>query len=139
MTDKDPNVVEIRRTVPEDWKPIIGDDMTDYIARIARSTGKTKTQIIESFHKPDHEFKFKFPDEAQLNPIEEGIRMMGHEFGPWSLFTIWDTNEYIYHATVQMRPGLMWEEGALQIFQRWAQTLPQTGGVFGRGKSKYVH
>ena len=71
--------------------------------------------------------------------IEEGIRVMGHELGPWSLFTIWDTNEYVYHATTKLGDGMMWEDAAGQIFQRWIQTMPQTGGTFGRGKSKYVH
>lgn len=138
MTD-DPNIVEIERVDPEGWTPIIGDDMPDYIARIARSTGKTKAQVVEAFHKPDHEFRFTFPNTDRLDAIEEGIRVMGHELGPWSLFTIWDTNEYVYHATTKLGDGMMWEDAAGQIFQRWIQTMPMKGGTFGRGKSKYVH
>jgi hypothetical protein len=136
MTDaNDPNIVEIRRIDPEDWKPIIGDDMPEYIARIAKSTGKTKPQVIEAFHKPDHEFTFKFPNTERLQPIEEGIRVMGHELGPWSLFTIWDTNQYVYHATTKLGDGMMWEDAAGQIFQRWIQTMPLKGGAFGSGKT----
>lgn len=136
--DEHPNDIIIERIDPEGWNPIIGDDMPEYIARIAKSTGSTEAKVVESFHKPDHEFSLTFPAARDLAPIAENIRLMAHEFGPMAVFTVWDTNEYVYHATVQMRPGLDWADAAGQIFQRWIQTMPQVGGAFGSGKTR-VH
>jgi len=135
MTD-DPNVVEIRRIDPKDWRPIFGDDLGRFIHRIANTTGSTDTQVVRSFKNPDHEFEFKFPANANLGNLADTIRMMGHEFGPWSVFTVWEENEYVYHATVQMGAGMSWEEAAGSIFQRWITTMPKLGGVFGGGKTR---
>lgn len=139
----------ITRFGPEDWNPWMGKYLDDYIPRMAASCHTTQAKIKEALKTPEDEYRFEATmDGKDIHHPIKGFRMFGHDFGDWTLFTVWEDlmvkepsfkkgkSEYAYHATVQMLNGMSKNEAAWAIYQRWLETRPKNGGSFGTGKSK---
>jgi hypothetical protein len=132
------NAVHVRRIDPTDWKPILDAETDPFIGRIRRVTGVSRGRVRKSLQNPEHEFDFSVPfPEGRTSVRNEGLRVFGHEFGKWSVISIWENDEYTYHATVQIPHGMEWEKVAITIFQRWIETRPTGPGAWGVGKSGF--
>jgi hypothetical protein len=139
MTDEAPdagfvNVELLKFPVKQPWNPDLGPYLNDYIPRMVRSAHTTRKAVLASLKAPDHEYRFQ--DGEDWNHPHKGVRLVSHEFGDWTIFTIWTNDEYAYHATVQVLNGMAMEEAAFTIYRRWLETRPRTGGEFGIGKSR---
>lgn len=132
------NTVQVRRIEPSDWTPALDRDMDPFIGRICRVAETSRGAVRKSLQSPEHEFDFSFPfPEGRTSVRTEGLRVFGHEFGKWSVISIWENDEYTYHATLRIPHGMDWEKVAIEIFKRWVETRPTGPGAWGVGKSGF--
>jgi len=139
MTDVPDNFedVDLIRFTPTNWNPDLGSYLNSFLPRMATVTGTTIQTIRESLRSPDYEYRFQeTKGEPEWRHPLKGIRLVSHQFGDWIIFTIWDEDEYVYHATVKLQNGMTLEEAAFAIYLRWLETRPKDGGEFGTGKSR---
>ena len=131
------DAIHIRRVDPVDWSPKLDQDDEPFIGRIARVAHVSRGKAKSSLQRPEHEFEFNVPvsENKRQDLCELGLRVFGHEFGLWSVISIWENREFVYHATVQIPRGMEWEKVASQIFSRWVDTRPTGPGQWGIGKS----